>query len=138
MLPLAIVTLPFGLMFGYDDAGAADLIADEGARCWVSCLLQVLYAWLMTLGLLGLFETLLAKDRPWVRYVSDSSYWLYLVHLPLIIVGQALLLRTNLPPLVEFAILTIITTAALLVSYHVAVRYTPIGALLNGKRVRQR
>lgn len=138
MLPLAFVTLPFGLMFGYKAAGAADIIADESARRWVSCLLQVLYAWLMTLGLLGLFESILEKDRPWVRYLSDSSYWLYLVHLPLIIVGQALLLRTDLPPLVEFAILTIITTAALLVSYHLAVRYTPIGALLNGKRARQR
>jgi len=138
MLPLAFVTLPFGLMFGYKAAGAADIIADDNTRRWVSCLLQVLYAWLMTLGLLGLFESLLAKDRPWVRYVSDSSYWLYLVHLPLIIVGQALLLRTDLPPLVEFAILTIITTAALLVSYHLAVRYTPIGALLNGKRARPR
>ena len=137
MLPIALVTLPFGLMFGYKSPQAADIIADESVRRWVSCLLQVLYAWLMTLGLLGLFESMLAKDRPWVRYVSDSSYWLYLVHLPLIIVGQALLLRTNLPPLVEFTILTITTTAALLVSYRVAVRYTPIGTLLNGKRTRQ-
>jgi peptidoglycan/LPS O-acetylase OafA/YrhL len=138
MLPIALITLPFGLMFGFKAAGAADIIADESARRWVSCLLQVLYAWLMTLGLLGLFESLLTKDRPWVRYLSDSSYWLYLVHLPLIIVGQALFLRTDLPPLVEFAVLTIITTAVLLVSYRFAVRYTPIGTLLNGKRARQR
>lgn len=138
MLPMALVVLPFGLMFGLETERAAGIIPGEAARRWVSALLQVLYAWLMTLGLLGLFESLLAKDRPWVRYVSDSSYWLYLVHLPLIIVGQALLLRTDLPPLLEFAILTIITTAALLVSYHLAVRYTPIGALLNGKRARQR
>ncbi len=138
MLPIALITLPFGLMFGYKAAGAADIIADDGARRWVSCLLQVLYAWLATLGLLGLFESMLAKDRPWVRYVSDSSYWLYLVHLPLIIVGQALFLRTDLPPLAEFILLTITTTAVLLVSYHFAVRYTPIGALLNGKRARQR
>jgi len=138
MLPTALLALPFGLMFGYKSPLAADIIADESARRWASCLLQVLYAWLMTLGLLGLFESILAKDRPWVRYLSDSSYWLYLVHLPLIVVGQALLLRTDLPPLAEFALLTTTTTAALLVSYHLAVRYTPIGALLNGKRSRQR
>ncbi|HYF16030.1 MAG TPA: acyltransferase family protein [Phycisphaerales bacterium] len=136
MLPIALVVLPFGLMFGYNAAGAADIIAHAGARRWVSCLLQVLYPWLMTLGLLGLSESMLAKDRPWLRYLSDASYWLYLVHLPLIIVGQALLLRTDLPPLAEFALLTTSTTAALLVTYHVAVRYTPIGALLNGKRAR--
>jgi peptidoglycan/LPS O-acetylase OafA/YrhL len=134
LLPLAFVMLPFGLMFGYKSPLAADIIADESARRWVSCLLQVLYAWLMTLGLLGLFESLLAKDRPWVRYLSDSSYWLYLVHLPLIVLGQALLFRTDLPPVAEFALLTTTTTAALLVSYHFAVRYTPIGTLLNGNR----
>lgn len=138
MLPLALVMMPFGMMFGYKAAGAADMIADEGVRRWVSCLLQVLYAWLMTLGLLGLFESLLTKDRPWVRYLSDSSYWLYLVHLPVIIAGQTLLLRTDLPPLVEFGVLTVVTTGVLLVSYHLAVRYTPIGTLLNGKRARQR
>ncbi len=137
MLPMALVTLPFGLMFGYKAASAADIIADEAARRWVSCLLQVLYAWLMTLGALGLFESLLAKDRSWIRYMSDSSYWLYLVHLPVIIVGQTLLLRTDLPPLAEFVLLTVIATAVLLVSYHVLVRNTPIGALLNGKRARR-
>lgn len=138
MLPLAFVTLPFGMMFGYKAAGAATIIVDEGTRHWVSCLMQVLYAWLMTLGLLGLFESLIKKDRSWVRYVSDSSYWLYLVHLPLVVVGQALFLRTDLPPLLEFALLTVITSAALLVSYQLAVRHTPIGTLLNGKRSRQR
>ncbi|MBC7772405.1 MAG: acyltransferase family protein, partial [Pyrinomonadaceae bacterium] len=127
MLPMAIVMLPLALMFGYEPERAASIIADETARQWMSSLLQVLYAWLMTLGLLGLFESLLVKDRPWVRYVSDSSYWLYLVHLPLIILGQTVLLRTDLPPLAEFTLLTITTTAALLVTYHFAVRYTPIG-----------
>lgn len=137
MLPIALITLPVGLMFGFKVPNAADIIADESARRWVSCLLQVLYTWLMTLGMLGIFESMLAKDRPWVRYLSDSSYWLYLVHLPLIVVGQVLLLQTDLPPLLEFSILTIITTAVLLVSYHLVVRYTPIGTLLNGKRTRQ-
>lgn len=138
MLPIAAATLPFGLLFGYDHNRASELIADENARRLVSNILQTLYAWLMTLGLLGLFESILSKDRPWVRYLSDSSYWLYLVHLPLIILGQALLLRTDLPPLAEFTLLVITCTAALLVSYQLAVRYTPIGTLLNGKRTRGR
>lgn len=137
MLPMALLLLPFGLILGYEPQRAADIIPSQDVRRWVSGLLQVLYAWLMTLGLLGLFESLLSKDRPWVRYMSDSSYWLYLVHLPVIILGQTLLLRINLPPLAEFALLTITASAALLVSYHFAVRYTPIGTLLNGKRARQ-
>jgi peptidoglycan/LPS O-acetylase OafA/YrhL len=99
---------------------------------------QVLYAWLMTFGLLGLCQALLAHDRPWVRFVSDSSYWLYLVHLPLVIFGQGLLLRTGWPALVEFGVLLVASSAVLLVSYRYLVRYTPIGTLLNGRRVRER
>lgn len=137
MLPIAAAILPLGLLFAYDHNRAAELIADETARRWVSSILQALYAWLMTIGLLGLFESILAKDRPWVRYLSDSSYWLYLVHLPLIILGQTWLLRVNLPPLTKFALLTVTATAALLVSYHLVVRHTPIGTLLNGKRSRK-
>lgn len=136
-LPLAMVVFPFAMMFGYNAERAADVIANEDSRRWLSSLLQVLYAWLMIFGLLGLFEKMLAKDRPWVRYLSDSSYWLYLVHLPLIILGQGLLLRTDLPPLVEFGVLTIVTTGVLLISYHLLVRYTPIGTVLNGKRTRK-
>ncbi len=136
MLLAALVILPFGLMFGYHDQRAAALVPAESARQWISCALQALYAWLMTLGLIGLFESLLAKPRPWVRYLSDSAYWLYLAHLPLIIVGQALLLRTDLHPVLEFAILTLTTTALLLLTYRYLVRYTPIGTLLNGRRTR--
>jgi hypothetical protein len=69
-----------------------------------------------------------------VRYVSDSSYWLYLVHVPLIIAGQALLRGLDLPAVVKFTLLIAVATAILLVSYRFLVRYTWIGRLLNGPR----
>jgi len=135
-LPVAVMILPMGLVFGYEPARAAEWVADESTRHWVSSVLQVVYVWLMTFGLLGLCETVLNKDRAWVRFVSDSSYWLYLVHLPLVVLGQGLLLRTGLPALVEFGILLVATSAVLLVSYRYLVRYTVIGLLLNGRRTR--
>ena len=99
---------------------------------------QVLYAWLMTFGLLGLFEAVLAKERRWVRYLSDSSYWMYLAHLPLILVGQALLLTVEMSPIMKTLVLTNGSALLLLVTYALFIRYTPIGTLLNGKRTRAR
>ena len=96
----------------------------------------MLYAWLMAFGLMGLFGRLLGRERPGVRYVSDSSYWLYLVHLPLIIVGQVLLRGLELPAMVKFTLLVAGATIILLVSYQFLVRYTWIGRLLNGPRSR--
>ncbi|MDE2802607.1 MAG: acyltransferase family protein, partial [Chloroflexota bacterium] len=53
------------------------------AAIWLGgTVVQVAFTWLMCFGLMGLFRWAMAVERPWVRYVSDSSYWLYLWHLP--------------------------------------------------------
>jgi peptidoglycan/LPS O-acetylase OafA/YrhL len=69
-----------------------------------------------------------------VRYLADASFWLYLAHLPLVIVGQAVMRRLELPMPVELLLLLAAVIAILLASYHWIVRPTWIGALLNGSR----
>ena len=66
---------------------------EEGgiAKGWAhagSLFIQAAYAWMMTLGLMGLFRTAMGEGNARVRYLSDASYWLYLIHLPLIIALQ--------------------------------------------------
>jgi peptidoglycan/LPS O-acetylase OafA/YrhL len=136
-LPLALLLLPATFALSFHAPWGRELVGDESMRHGLASLGQVLYAWLMVFGLMGLFEAVLGRERPWVRYVSDSSYWLYLVHLPLIIVGQALLRDVNLPAVVKCTLLVAAATAILLASYQLLVRYTWIGRLLNGPRVRQ-
>jgi hypothetical protein len=113
-----------------------EAVTSEGTRHLLASLGEVLYAWLMVFGLLGLFGRLLGRERAAVRYVSDSSYWLYLAHLPLIVVGQVLLSGVELPALVKFTLLVAGTTVILLLSYQWLVRYTWVGRLLNGPRSR--
>ena len=72
-----------------------------------------------------------------VRFLSDASYWMYLVHLPLLLVGQALLRKINLPAIVKLTILLWVAAVVLLLSYRFVVRYTWIGRLLNGPGVRR-
>jgi peptidoglycan/LPS O-acetylase OafA/YrhL len=132
-LPLASLTLALALHTPW----GRELAGDDGMRRLLANLGQVLYAWLMIFGLMGLLGTLLSRERQGVRYVSDSSYWLYLVHLPLIIVGQALVRGLDLPATVKFTLLVAGATVILLVSYQFLVRYTWIGRLLNGPRTRR-
>ena len=134
---LALLLLPIALALALHMPWGRELVGDEGTRRLLANLGQVLYVWLMVFGLMGLAETSLHRERPWVRYVSDSSYWLYLVHLPLIIVGQAMLRDAGTPAIVKLALLIAVTTMILLVSYQLLVRYTWIGRLLNGPRTRQ-
>ena len=90
----------------------------------------------MTLGLMGLFRAVLGQGNARVRYLSDASYWLYLMHLPLIIVLQGAAQDWPLPSIVKLALLIAATVGFLLLCYQAFVRYTPLGTLLNGRRVR--
>lgn len=106
-----------------------------------ACLSRGLLTVSISLGLIGLFTLALATPGPRlarsIRYFSDSSYWVYLAHMPLV-AAMSLWIFDPLGwhPLIEM--LAGVTTAMLLLmgSYELFVRYTPIGTLLNGKRTR--
>jgi peptidoglycan/LPS O-acetylase OafA/YrhL len=103
-----------------------------------SSALQVAYAWLMIFGLMGLFRAALSRERYWVRYLSDSAYWMYLTHLTVIIGLQGLMRTWDAPALLQFSLMILLTFVILLLSYQLFVRYTIIGTVLNGKRTRPR
>jgi glucan biosynthesis protein C len=93
-----------------------------------------LATWTWTFGLVGLAMRFLSGPRPAVRYVADSSYWVYLVHLPILMVAQVLLFPLDLPALAKYALALVTTLPIMVLSYHLLVRYSYLGSLLNGRR----
>ncbi|WP_426027963.1 acyltransferase family protein [Brevundimonas sp. TWP2-3-4b2] len=69
------------------------------------------------------------------RYLADSSYWVYIVHLPLVMVGQVLLLDAPLPWWGKLLTVVAGTMAVALMTYELLVRHTFIGRRLNGRRI---
>lgn len=100
----------------------------------LATLLQPAYAWTMSLGLIGLFCCLFPHPRPAVAWLADASYWMYLVHVPLVIAAQLLVRQWPLPAGVKVFVILGMVTPLLLASYRWCVRYTVIGSLLNGPR----
>ena len=90
--------------------------------------------WLLIFGVSGLFLRYLGGHSPYRRYLCDSSYFLYIAHVPLILAFQLLLRDVPLPPLAKAAITLVGTIAILMPVYRYAVRPTFIGAVLNGRR----
>ena len=125
LIGLAIV-FPLGLMLS-ESGGFLGRV--------VFSVVQVSFAWLMTFGLLGLFYRFFSTNRPWVRYLSDASYWMYLIHVPFIVLVQYWVSRWEFPAALKFAFVCTFTTIILLVSYQALVRWTYIGLLLNGRMV---
>jgi len=95
---------------------------------------QLLYAWLMCFGLIGLFRWLVPRESQTWRFVADSAYWLYLAHMPLLVVLQRAIAPWDLPGGAKWLIASSAATAILLASYAILVRPTPLGTLLNGPR----
>lgn len=91
--------------------------------------------WLLAYGILGGFVRYFTTGHPIVRYLSDASYWIYLVHLPLTIWVTGLLAPSPLPAGVKFAVVVGVTALVATAAYHAFVRSTAIGQLLNGKRI---
>jgi hypothetical protein len=97
--------------------------------------MQSIFVWTASMGLIGIARRVLSRPNARIRYISDSLYWLYIAHLPVVVAGQFALAYMPLPRFVEFVGLTSATTLVLLLSYQWFVRYTWIGHLLNGRRV---
>lgn len=136
-LPLTLLILfPFGISCSTGFFPALTAWIPESAHRTVSVVTQAAYAWLASIGFMGLFHALLKRENQKIRYLSDASYWLYLAHLPLVFIGQAWVRDWQAPALLKFSLVTVILTVVLLLSYHYLVRYTPIGRLLNGRRDR--
>lgn len=69
------------------------------------------------------------------RYLADSSYWVYIVHLPLVMVGQILVVNETWPWFVKFGVVIGGTMAISLLTYELLVRHSFVGGWLNGRRI---
>jgi glucan biosynthesis protein C len=76
-------------------------------------------------------RSLLNRGNAVLRYLADASYWIYIVHLPILFAIQYRLLDSDLPWGAKFAIAVLATFGLCLLSYHVLVRRTLVGNLLG-------
>lgn len=97
-------------------------------------MLSALIVCLYLFGITGLFIRYGSKHSAITRYISDSSYWVYLIHLPITAIIPAFIWKLPLPAAAKFLIVLLLTAIICFVSYHYLVRSTFIGKFLNGRR----
>jgi glucans biosynthesis protein C len=125
-----------GLAFVVCGIAFTRLPADR-AFGWMSLLFlgsESVVTWSLILGLTGLFLRYLDRPLYGLRYLSDSSYFLYLAHMPVLLVAQLILARYGWPAAAKVLIALMCAVPILLVSYHFLVRPSWIGLMLNGRR----
>ena len=87
----------------------------------------------MTCACLVAGKAWLNRRHAALRYLSDTSYWIYLVHLPILFALQYRLLDVNLPWGIKFMASVLATFGFCLLGYHALVRSTRLGGLLGAR-----
>ena len=93
--------------------------------------LKAIYAWMIVFSLMGISHELIARESRVWRYISDVAYWLYLTHLPLVLVAQEIVRAWNLPAAAKFGLVCFGVASVLLLIYQFFLRYTFVGVVLN-------
>ncbi|MDH2349169.1 acyltransferase family protein [Bradyrhizobium sp. SSUT112] len=104
----------------------------------VSVILYAPAIWISTFAVIGLAIRFMSGFSPTRRYLADASYWLYLIHMPIVMALQVALSQLDWPGLIKFAIILVVAIPPMLASYHLLVRFTFIGVVLNGRRATRR
>tara|TARA_B100001765_G_scaffold163813_1_gene107467 strand:+ start:1059 stop:2183 length:1125 start_codon:yes stop_codon:yes gene_type:complete len=113
----------------------ASNFAKEDVRWIPWVILKISSAVLLSFSFIGLAEQKFSNLNPIVRFISDSSYWVYLIHLPLVAFITFFMFKITIFAELKFLIAIILTSAICLVTYKYFVRSTIIGILLNGKKL---
>ena len=122
-LVLAVIIATRPEPIGYDAVRLA------GAVCYA------LAIWTTTFAAIGGALRFLSGFSPMRRYLADASYWLYLIHLPILMALQVAVSNLDWPWPIKFGAILLIALPLMFASYQFLVRYSVIGAVLNGRRM---
>jgi glucan biosynthesis protein C len=104
---------------------------------WLKAAFLYCYAcmmWTLVALSIGIFKRFLSKPSKLVRYLADASYWLYLIHLPIVVWLQIAFAELNIHWLFKLGAVSTITIGISLLIYDLMIRSTFVGSVLNGKR----
>lgn len=99
--------------------------ANPTASWSIAALEAFLSVWLTVLCLLA-GQRLLNRPSPTLRYLAQSAYWTYLLHLPLLFALQYLLMDLEWAWPQKFLFASTATLTGCLLSYQLLVRHTPL------------
>ena len=108
---------------------------EDGAGRLAGAACYAVATWTATFAVIGLALRFLSGVSPARRYIADASYWLYLIHLPIVMALQVAVSRLDWPWPAKFAAILAVAFPLMFASYELVVRHSFIGLVLNGRRV---
>ena len=96
-------------------------------------LAEAVVAVYLSLYLLIVGKKLLNQRNTTMKWIADSSYWVYLAHMPILLMVQFWLADIEMNMWFKFLISCVATFGIGFISYLVLVRWTALGWMLSGR-----
>ena len=128
---LAIILFPLSIYLSYSEYAAS---APVPGLHLAAVLAHGLCTWTLIYLAIGCALRFFDYASPWILYTSQSSYWVFLVHLPVVALTAWLLTQYDFPAILKFLCVVGFTSLACFVSYHYLVQNTLISDFLSGRR----
>ncbi len=109
----------------------------DAAQMWMFSFAYGVGMWAWIFGLIGLTLKLFSGESAAVRYVADASYWIYIIHLPIVVALQIWMSQWQIMAELKFVLILAMSLPIMLASYHLLVRGSFIGWMLNGRMRRK-
>ncbi len=135
---LIISVIAYGYFYNHIPAELNVKMAQESVTWSLShgvlALTEAIIAVYMTLYCLMVGKRFLNTKNRMLTFIADSSYWTYLLHIPVLLFIQFYLLNLDINMWVKFLLSVSVTLLICFFSYLLLVKKTLIGRLLNGKK----
>tara|TARA_B100000579_G_scaffold390795_1_gene365536 strand:- start:14893 stop:15981 length:1089 start_codon:yes stop_codon:yes gene_type:complete len=112
------------------------LIVEDNKIYMLGELFNFIFTWSSILVIVLIFYKFINKSSSKIRYLSNASYYIYIIHIPFIILLQGMFSRLEIHHLIKFIMIIFLVTIFSIITYHYFVRNTFIGILLNGKKLK--
>lgn len=129
---LAVLGVAGILLLGDIERDPAHRYFDAAHIAFAFC--YALTMWSLVFLTISVFQQICRRPNPVIRYVADSSYWMYLIHLPVVVWLQVAVAEVPLPWWLKLTFVATATIAFSLATYALLIRKTFIGRVLNGRR----
>jgi len=135
--PLYLLTAAAAGVAAYVLAGGPDLspMAEPTQTKAITAAVVALAVYASSLAAVGLCVRFLSRHSPVRRYLADASYWIYILHLPLVMLVQVWVQDWPGPWWLKLGGVSLGVFAVCLLSYELLVRHSFMGRWLNGRRI---
>ena len=134
--PLFLIVAVVAGVAAYGLAGGPNLepMTEPSDHKAVTAAVTALAVYASAFAAMGLCLRFLSGHSPVRRYLADASYWVYILHLPLVMLAQVWVQDWPGPWWLKLGGISLGVLAVCLVTYELLIRHGFMGQWLNGRR----